>query len=169
MASLLIVDNDDKLLAGLVRRFFQVRPDWKITTAASGDEALKLLEVNAYEALVTDIDMPGMSGVELISYAAAIAPTTQRIAISGYFDCLTTYSMSNCPHMFLAKPVQISRLAKMIESALAAHHEELDRVAPFTIGEHQLTLWSNTVEISSDERQCINRKRLRRLGINIVE
>jgi CheY-like chemotaxis protein len=59
---------------------------YKVTQAASGAEALdKLAEDPGLEVMVTDIRMPGMSGLELSSLAGARRRDLKIILISGYF------------------------------------------------------------------------------------
>lgn len=59
---LLVVDDEPMLLGMLARA---LRRHWTVTTATSGPEALRLLEHQAFEVIVCDLMMPGMSGMDL--------------------------------------------------------------------------------------------------------
>jgi DNA-binding response OmpR family regulator len=59
-----LVAEDNKVL-GDVLRFNLERGGFQVTVARSGDIAAKLLASETYELLITDIEMPGMSGLDL--------------------------------------------------------------------------------------------------------
>jgi DNA-binding LytR/AlgR family response regulator len=70
MLSVLIVDDEKKardFLAGLLS---DVRPDVEIMKACNSHEALELLENHNYDILMTDINMPGMDGLQMIESIA---------------------------------------------------------------------------------------------------
>jgi PAS domain S-box-containing protein len=65
MLSLLYVDDDDALLE-LFQRVFEASGEIRVDTALSGPEALRKIEANHYDAVVSDYQMPGMTGIELV-------------------------------------------------------------------------------------------------------
>ncbi|MBD2867169.1 response regulator [Paenibacillus arenilitoris] len=87
MAQLLIVDDE----AHVVDRF-AATIDWKsegieqVHKAYSGLEAFELLQQISIDIVVTDIKMPGMSGIELIAEIRRTWPTTKCILLSGYSE-----------------------------------------------------------------------------------
>jgi DNA-binding NtrC family response regulator len=119
--------------------------------------------------LVTDMDMPGMDGATLLSNVAAKSPSTMRVAMSGRYDYLTTYSMTNCSHMYLAKPFQVPELAEMIESALVVHRFELRRANIWLDDVYKNEGSPDVAKLSSDVRRRVNRERLKRLGVHLAE
>jgi CheY-like chemotaxis protein len=80
--TVLVVDDDPLVLevtADMLKDF-----GCEVVTAASGMDALERLSVNAkIEILVTDLNMPGMDGYELVQRAAVIRPGLQVIMLSG--------------------------------------------------------------------------------------
>lgn len=66
MSNILFVDDEPHILKSVVRLFRSI--DREIVTVSSGLEAIEYLEKNTVAVLVTDQRMPGMSGIELISY-----------------------------------------------------------------------------------------------------
>jgi DNA-binding response OmpR family regulator len=60
----ILVAEDNKVL-GDVLRFNLERSGFQVTLARSGDAAAKLLANESYDLLITDIEMPGMNGLEL--------------------------------------------------------------------------------------------------------
>lgn len=96
--SVLFVDDDPATLK-LFRGVFQgFRPDWDTRFAASGTEAVSRLATFAADVLVTDLQMPGLSGATLLEKAEKEFPRTKRVLITG--------SAGTCPHadLVLNKP-----------------------------------------------------------------
>lgn len=82
--AVLLVDDHRILLEGL-RNLIQ-DPFEVVDTASSGEEALKLLQFNDYEILVTDYEMPGLSGMELVKAAKATQPDIKILVLSMHDD-----------------------------------------------------------------------------------
>ena len=61
--SILLIDDDDSLRR--VIEFSLTETGHKVQPAASGEEGLRLFESSSFDAVITDITMPGMSGPEL--------------------------------------------------------------------------------------------------------
>ena len=82
MASLLIVDDDPTLLDVLSELFSGM----EVHSAASAEEALGRLSSEAYDVVVTDISMPGISGEALLGFVKTHSPGTPVIFISGVIN-----------------------------------------------------------------------------------
>ena len=88
--------------------------------AASGDEALRLLEEEHFDLLVTDIVMSGLDGVDLVREAKKRDPDLEAVAITGHEDVrLAVEAMKAGCADFLTKPVDRVELAQVAERALA--------------------------------------------------
>ena len=59
---------------------------WGVATAADGQEALGLITQGPFDVIVSDMRMPGMSGVELLQEVRNLHPQTSRVIISGIGD-----------------------------------------------------------------------------------
>lgn len=81
--SILVVDDDPGVLA-LVSRILR-RAGGEVTTATSGGEALRLIAGGHVQAglLLTDIDMPGMTGIELAARMVALRPGIRVVMMTG--------------------------------------------------------------------------------------
>ena len=77
---ILIVDDEPEITSILHDLFASVH---ECTTAGSAEEALELLQVNTYELVVSDITMPGMTGLELIPRAKSMSPNSVVVMVSG--------------------------------------------------------------------------------------
>ena len=80
--SILIVD-DDKLVNEFIGETLQ-RTRHEVTTAFSGEEAMKLLEQKNYDIVLTDIKMQKISGMDLLRHIKATSPDTVVIMITAY-------------------------------------------------------------------------------------
>ena len=167
MTKVLVVDDDENLRDGLKRGLHGAAPGWDVTFARDGEAALSELTRQSYDVLVTDVDMPRMNGADLLSEVAKRAPNVMRVVISGRYDSLTTYSMTSCSHMFLAKPFRISRMIDMIDSALVVHRFELRRAKIWLDDIENNAGKVDVSQLAGDVRRRINRERLRRLGVHM--
>jgi two-component system response regulator PilR (NtrC family) len=83
MPALLIVDDDPSVRDVLYDLF----ADWHVChVAATAEQALAYLEEEPYDVVLTDISMPGLSGVELLSRVRQRRPDVPVIIISGIDD-----------------------------------------------------------------------------------
>jgi len=78
----LVIDDDavvgrsfDRVLSGI---------GYEVSTALSGEEGLKNMETTAYDVVFTDINMPGMDGLEVTERIKAKCPWTPVVVITGY-------------------------------------------------------------------------------------
>lgn len=94
-----------------------------------GYEALALMAVQPAEIVVSDLRMPGMNGVELLSEVRQRYPQTIRLIHSGDADSQLVFSSAGCAHQFLSKPCE----AELIDRTLA----RVARVQE-SLGNHQL-------------------------------
>ena len=79
--TILFVDDEERILYGL-RRALRLEP-YKVLTAASASDALRLLESHVIDVIVTDEDMPGIRGLDLLKSFKQRAPDILRIMLTG--------------------------------------------------------------------------------------
>jgi CheY-like chemotaxis protein len=84
LASKVLVVDDEPVVLDIVLRLLTREPDLAVTLAASAEEALPLLRAQAFDVLVTDKNLPGMSGIELIAEARRLWPALEAMVITGY-------------------------------------------------------------------------------------
>jgi len=116
-ASILVVDDDasmcETLAVGLEPRGFTVR--W----TTSPNEALDLLDGGAYEAVVTDLNMRGMNGIELCERIAANRPDLPVIVITAFGSLDTAIAAIRAgAYDFITKPLELDALILALERAL---------------------------------------------------
>jgi DNA-binding NtrC family response regulator len=118
LASLLLVDDDEALLEVLFELFSQ---EYECHTAATAEEAFKLLGSRQYDLVVTDISMPGMSGEDLLGFIKANSPRTPVIFISGSRDREVARRLRvKGAAGFLSKPFDLAEIRERVAQALGS-------------------------------------------------
>ena len=110
---ILLVDDDDTVRETSADMLQEL--GYTVMQAASGPQALDMLESNpGFDVMVTDIRMPGMSGLELSDMAAGRHAELKIILISGYFRPQTIN------RRFLQKPFRTYELDEAIRAEMTA-------------------------------------------------
>jgi CheY-like chemotaxis protein len=84
LASTVLVVDDEPVVLDVISRLLAREPDLAVTLAGSAEEALPRLRDRRFDVLVTDKNLPGMGGVELIAEARRLRPTLEAMMITGY-------------------------------------------------------------------------------------
>lgn len=107
--SILVVDDDDQVRSALTD-ILQL-DDHHVITAEDGCVALKRLKSSHFDLMITDLGMPGMSGLELAGQAVVIDPAIQIIIVTGYGAKITEEERAaNRIIGVMAKPFRINQL-----------------------------------------------------------
>lgn len=115
---LLFVDDEPNIIQGLKRSLFNMRSEWDMFFALSGEEALNIMSSNTIDVIVTDMRMPEMDGAELLNRVIKLYPQVVRIILSGYSDQEMILRSVNVAHQFLNKPCNIEILKSTIDRIL---------------------------------------------------
>ncbi len=114
---ILIADDDDSLRRVLEYRLRE--DDYEVLTAADGLTALDLFTTHEVDCLVTDVRMPGLSGLELLRRTSAIKSETPVIVITAYGDVETAVeAMRSGAFDFIPKPFNRDQISLTVEKAL---------------------------------------------------
>lgn len=110
----LLVDDDP----GLLEIFQEGLEDlsFEVTCALNGEEALKILGEKKIHCLITDIAMPVMGGVELVSALRASGNNIPVFFITGYSDYSREKLNSFSPKAIIFKPFDIEEAALLIKN-----------------------------------------------------
>jgi response regulator RpfG family c-di-GMP phosphodiesterase len=107
---LLLVDDEPRVLSGLER---QLSDEYQVTSAESGAEGLEQLRGNEpYAVVISDMRMPGMTGIEFLKEVGCVSPDTSRILLTGFAELAVAVDAINEGHVFrfLTKPCPASQL-----------------------------------------------------------
>lgn len=116
--TVLCVDDEERILHSLKRLLR--KENYRLLTASSGAEGLKILEGNHVHLVIADHRMPGMSGTEFLATVKERYPDTMRIILSGYTDVDPITESINKGHIynFFLKPWNDESLKLEIRQAL---------------------------------------------------
>jgi CheY-like chemotaxis protein len=113
-AHVLIVEDDSDSRISL--SLLLIDMGYSVNSAASGDEALRYLySEEAYDAVISDVVMPGMSGIELAQRARIARPGLPVLLLTGKPDGLESAVASGA--VPLLKPVSSERLSQVLGDA----------------------------------------------------
>lgn len=84
MARILLVD--DNTMMRTVMRAALERAGHAVTQAADGERALQALAAGGFDLIVTDIQMPGMGGLDFVKTVRAKTPSAKILVISGFLE-----------------------------------------------------------------------------------
>jgi CheY-like chemotaxis protein len=139
--SVLCVDDEPNILRSLGRIFR--REGCKMHFATSAEEALKILESETIDLIISDNRMPNITGVEFLAMVKDRWPDTVRIILSGYteIDSITQAVNEGHVYKFILKPWEDEKLLATVreglEMATAARQSKQVRKAE---GEHRHVL-----------------------------
>lgn len=123
MRQILVVDDEPMIRKGLEKLLQQCsgETEYRIRTAADGEEALRLIGEECPDFLFTDIRMPKMDGLELCRVLSGMGLKMQIVVISGYGDFeYAQKSMSYGVKEYLLKPVAKAVLQETLGKLEAA-------------------------------------------------
>lgn len=126
--SLLVVDDEQDIL-GALRRLFEELEHTTVHTAASSEEAARILKSTEVDVLLSDERMPGIKGHKLLEFAKEHYPETVRIVLTGYSDSEAMRAAVNRGEVYryLFKPWDDDELLVTVENALRHARAERER------------------------------------------
>src|ERR1044072_2235614 len=105
MADILVVDDDDVIRA---RLWEVLASNYHCQQASAAEEALRTLQAQSFDVVLTDVSMPGLSGLELLQRVRNLYPGTPVIVVSGLTDQDQAQSLiSGGAFDYLLKPFRL--------------------------------------------------------------
>jgi signal transduction histidine kinase len=163
-AQVLIVDDDAALLEALPETLRLRMADLQVDTTDSGPAALERLSEVDYDALVVDIKMPGMDGLELLTEIKRICPDTPTILITGHGDHdLAVDALRAGAQDYVTKPIDRDYFVASLGRAIQCHKLSRD------VATKRLELLHHTDELEAcvqertvELREALHREQLAR-------
>lgn len=134
MYSIMVVEDSKPIVRDIISKIQSIRPDIKeIVVTYDGVSALDMLKKQKPDILLTDIKMPMMDGLELISKAKEIYPEMKCVVISGYGDFEFTHQALKLQvDEYILKPVDFEDFKRILQSLIyqidqrrIVHQEEM--------------------------------------------
>ena len=126
LVKVLVVDDDVAVLEAL--KLVLVLEGFDVVEAESGEVAVATVKAGAFDVAITDLMMPGMSGLETLTALKQIDPTLQVIIASGFLteevaaECLDLGALA-----YIRKPFELEDLFSLMRRAL---HERVGTHGP---------------------------------------
>jgi DNA-binding NtrC family response regulator len=118
MNRILILDDDQAILNSLRVQLTQTRR-FEVETLSDSTRAFEVLAKGAFDLLLLDMDMPVMTGSDVLRHVRAHQPGLEVVVITGVDDVeLAVESMKQGAYDYLCKPVDAERLVTCLERAL---------------------------------------------------
>ena len=121
---MILVVDDERDIRNLVRILTE-RAGYRVTEAATGEEALRIIQERMLEPqlLLTDIVMPGMSGLSLAARAHQLRPSLPVIFMTGFAD---EFQAELSGSVCLRKPFKAPELLTAIQDVIGPPHRALE-------------------------------------------
>ncbi len=150
-AYILVVDDEGAIRYSISKTLQRV--GYQVHAAASGEEALQMMEHYDYDVVLTDIRMPGLSGVELLARIKERAPDVVVILLTGYASLETAIeSLRLGAHDYLVKPSSSQDIRNSVaEGVERARNLKRRRQLLSTIREHVEELTGTAEQALRDE------------------
>jgi two-component system NtrC family response regulator len=126
-ASILLIDDDDSLRR--VMEFSLSEAGYKVKAAASGEEGLRLFEKESFSAVITDITMPGMNGIEVLTKVRERDELLPVIIITAYGTIESAVeAMRKGAFDYITKPFNRDELRITLDKALRMQRLERENL-----------------------------------------
>ncbi|PCJ60067.1 MAG: two-component system response regulator [Candidatus Hydrogenedentota bacterium] len=128
MRRIIFVDDDINVGQAMQRMLRPMRREWDMTFCLSGEEALDIMsKEGVFDIIVSDMHMPSMNGIELLTKVMEQHPQTIRFALSGSPGADTVIRASAIAHQFLSKPLDPHHLLGLITRAFTLREQLNDK------------------------------------------
>lgn len=138
-----------------------------VDTASSAEQALRLIQANEYDTIVSDFRMPGLNGIEFLKECKAVRPDIPIILLTGYGTLeLEEKAFEEGAYAVILKPVDVDVLLSVVTHAIirrGLYQVGLsDPIPSLSIDAHTMTLESKRLssrlrDINERLRQQIER------------
>ncbi len=124
----ILVVDDEKSMRDWISIFLK-KEGYLVDMAESGNEAVRLMDKEVYDAIISDVKMPEMSGVELLQHSRKICPNTVFIVITAYSSTETAVeALKLGASDYVIKPFDLDEFKIIIENALEKKTLERENV-----------------------------------------
>ena len=157
--NILLVDDEVKFLQTISERL--ALKGFNVTTAASGDDAIKAAEKGRFDVAVVDLQMPGMDGAQLLKILKQNHKFLEIIMLTGH---ATLDSAVECTKLgafkYLEKPYEFNRLVDILLEAFQArmqkkfehNQKRIDEMQKLSMGLSPLGLMRALASMDDDEK-----------------
>ncbi len=142
-ARILIADDEPGIRRVLMDIFKRV--GYQASEATSGTEALHKIQTEPFDLVLLDLNMPGMSGTEVLAAARPYAPNTVFIIITAYATLDSAIvALRHWAFDYLFKPSSVREILRVVENGLASRRQRVSTDDPVALLERALATLKGT-------------------------
>ncbi len=117
-ASVLVVD-DEPSVSDVLQEFLSSQ-GYDLAVASNGEEAIRLINERRPEIILTDINLPGLSGLDVMRHAKALDPEVSVIVVTGYASASTAIdALRQGAYDYVTKPFDLDEVLQIVERGIA--------------------------------------------------
>jgi putative two-component system response regulator len=154
--TLLVVDDEESIRNAM--RKFLVLQGYEVATAATGEEALELLQRQKITGMLLDVNLPGMSGIDLVPQIMELEPNIALLMLTAVNDATSAaLCMQRGALDYLIKPIDLTHLGRAIQHALQRRKSLLEgqQISRWLKEEVALRVAERRLEQANQERISI--------------
>ena len=117
----ILVVEDEQDIRDLLKELLESSvPSVEVSLAPTGGDGLRMMELDAFDLIITDFKMPGMNGLEFLQAARARSPDTPRVLMTAFPDLDIAVRSINEAHIenFFAKPLDPDEIVEKVTRIL---------------------------------------------------
>lgn len=117
----LLVVDDEAMICKVLCEFLELE-GYQVNYKTNGEAAIEELGLSTYDAMITDLKMPGMSGLELLEETKKRYPAVVSVVMTGFGTVETAIqSMKHGAYDYILKPFKMDEVIQTIERGLEQH------------------------------------------------
>ena len=121
----ILVVDDEEVILNVLRRLLRKQGFQTVVTALNGSQALRFIQASdkTFFLVISDQNMPGMSGSELLEKVVTLSPDTRRILMTGYADLKAAVEAVNrgAIHSYIPKPWESDEIISIVCDQLSQY------------------------------------------------
>lgn len=145
MIKILVIDDEFEMVESL-KKILSLREEYDIYSLQNGKEAIDHVSKNEYELILCDLNIDGVSGMDVVAEIKKFSPETTIIMISGYGTIeASVEAMRSGVFDFLEKPFTSSKLFDTIDRAIGPREKPSSEIQDYKIldGEHGKLIYNS--------------------------
>jgi cyclic di-GMP phosphodiesterase len=122
----LLVVDDEEAIRNAVRKFL-VQQGYEVSVAATGEEALAILQRQKITGILLDVNLPGTNGIDLVPRILELEPTAAVLMLTAVNDATSAaLCMQRGALDYLIKPIDLVHLGRALTRALEKRHAVIE-------------------------------------------
>jgi putative two-component system response regulator len=123
--TVLVVDDEESIRSSVGR--YLVHQGYEVASAGTGEEALALLQRQKVTGMLLDVNLPGVSGIDLVPRILELEPNIALLMLTAVNDATTAaLCMQRGAFDYLLKPIDLTHLGRAITGALQRRHTAIE-------------------------------------------